>query len=64
MPSASTSSSCVAFMSASTVPKWRASVCAVTQPTSEMFRPKSTRENGIAFDASIAATALPASISP
>ena len=45
------------------MPKWRASVCAVTQPTSGMLRPKSTRENGISFDASIAAIALPALIS-
>ena len=34
------------------------------QPTSGMFRPKSTRKNGIAFDAWIAAIALFALISP
>ena len=64
MPSTSTSSSGVASISASTVPKWRARVCAVTQPTSGMFSPKRTRENGTPFEASIAAIALPALISP
>ena len=46
-------------MSASTEPKCRARFCAVTQPTSGMFRPKSTRRNGIVCrDASIASIAF------
>ena len=56
-------SSCVALASASTEPKWRASVCAVTQPTSGMFRPNSTRWNGTCFDASIDAIAFAADFS-
>ena len=44
--------------------KCRARFCAVTQPTSGMFRPKSTRLNEICFDASIDATAFEAEISP
>ena len=35
----------------------------MTQPTSGMLRPKSTRRNGIAFDASIEAIAFDAEIS-
>ena len=50
--------------SRSIVPKWRASLCAVIQPTSGMLRPKRTRENGWAFDCSIAASAFAAEISP
>ena len=54
MPSTSWISSCVAAASESALPKWRARFCAVTQPTSGMLRPNSTRWNGVAFDASIA----------
>ena len=63
MPSQSVISSCVAEASRSTVPKCRARFCAVTQPTSGMFRPKSTRRNGISFDAAIDLTVFVAEIS-
>ena len=63
IPSHSMISSCDAPASRSTLPKWRARFCAVTQPTSGMFRPKSTRRNGICFDASIASIAFVAEIS-
>ena len=64
MPSASSSSSCVAAISASTVPKWRARLRASTQPTFGMLSPKSTRENGCAFERSIDSIARAAEISP
>ena len=63
IPSTSRISSWPASMSASTVPKWRARFCAVTQPTSGMLSPKRTRKNGWDFDCSIASTVFAAEIS-
>ncbi len=63
IPSTSWISSWLASSRLSTEPKWRARLRAVTQPTSGMLSPKRTRENGWAFEASIAAIALPAEIS-
>ena len=64
IPSHSTSSSGVAACRRSTVPKCRARFCAVTQPTSGMLSPKSTRRNGMVFrETSIASIAARAEIS-
>jgi hypothetical protein len=64
IPSTSVMSSGEASSIRSTFSKWRARFCAVTQPTSGMFSPKSTRLNGIAFEAWIESTAFVAEISP
>ena len=64
IPSTSWISSWLASSSVSTSPKWRARLRAVTQPTSGMFRPKRTRENGCCFESAIASIAFRAEISP
>jgi hypothetical protein len=57
-------SSCAASISLSTDPKCAARLRAVTHPVWGMFSPNRTRLKGRSFDASMAATALPAEISP
>src|SRR5919198_1243845 len=63
MPSTSWICSWLASTSRSALSKWRARFCAVTQPTSGMLSPSSTRENGTAFDAWIDLIAFVAEIS-
>ena len=62
-PSTSATSSGVAAITPSTVPKWLARLRASTQPIPGMFRPSRTRENGTRLERSIDSIAALAEIS-